>query len=50
MLGSCALFLSALKSVGVDVSGQSGPLKDLPPDVTCYVGWANRPIFVSSYL
>jgi hypothetical protein len=50
MLGSFALFLSALKSAGVDVSAQTGPLKELPPGVTAYVGWANRLIFVSSYL
>jgi hypothetical protein len=50
MLGTFALFLSALKSAGVDVSGQAGPLKELPPGVSGYVGWANRLIFVSSYL
>lgn len=50
MLGTFALFLSALKSAGVDVGAQAGPLKELPPGVTAYVGWANRLIFVSSYL
>ena len=50
MLGTFALFLSALKSAGVDVSGQTGPLKALPPGVSGYVGWANRLIFLSSYL
>jgi hypothetical protein len=50
MLGAFALFLAALQSAGVDVSGQAGPLKDLPPGVTGYVGWANRLIFASSYL
>lgn len=50
MLGAFALFFAALQSAGVDVSGQAGPLKELPPGVTGYVGWANRLIFVSSYL
>jgi len=50
MLGMFALFFSALKSAGVDVSEQTGPLKELPPGVSGYVGWANRLIFVSSYL
>jgi hypothetical protein len=30
MIGAFALFFSALKSAGVDVSGQAGPLKELP--------------------
>ena len=50
MLGTFAVFLPALKSAGVDVSAQTGPLKELPPDVLGYVGWANRLIFVSSYV
>lgn len=50
MLGTFAVFLSALKSAGVDVSAQTGPLKELPPGVSGYVGWANRLIFVSSYV
>jgi len=50
MLGTFALFLSALKGAGVDLSSQAGPHKELPPDVTGYVGWANRLIFAASYL
>ena len=50
MLGTFALFFSALKSAGVDMSGQSGPLKVLPDGVSGYVGWANRGLFVTSYL
>ena len=50
MLGTFAVFLPALKSAGVDVSAQTGPLKELPPGVSGYVGWANRLIFVSSYV
>ena len=50
MLGAFALFFSALKAAGVDMSGQTGPLKDLPAGVSGYVGWANRLIFIASYL
>ena len=50
MLSTFALFFSALKSAGVDMSGQAGPLKELPAGVSGYVGWANRLIFVASYL
>lgn len=50
MLGAFALFFAALQSAGVDLSGQAGPLKELPPGVTAYVGWANRLIFASIYL
>lgn len=50
MLGAFALFLSALKAAGVDISGQTGPLKELPPGVSGYVGWANRLLFAASYL
>ena len=42
MLGAFALFFSALKSAGVDMSGQAGPLKELPAGVSGYVGWTNR--------
>lgn len=50
MLGTFALFFSALKSAGVDVSAQTDPLTELPAGVSGYVGWANRLIFVASYL
>ena len=50
MIGAFALFFSALGRAGVDLSGQAGPLAELPPGVTGYVGWANRLIFASSYL
>ena len=50
MLGTFALFLSALKAAGVDMAGQSGPLKELPTGVSGYAGWANRALFAASYL
>ncbi|HET7714417.1 MAG TPA: DUF998 domain-containing protein [Bauldia sp.] len=50
MLGAFALFFSALKAAGVDMSGQNGPLKELPEGVSGYVGWANRLLFIASYL
>lgn len=50
MLGAFAVFISALKAAGVDMSGQAGPLKELPAGVTGYVGWANRLLFAGSYL
>jgi hypothetical protein len=50
MLGAFALFLSALARAGVDLSGQAGPLTELPAGVSGYVGWANRLLFASSYL
>jgi hypothetical protein len=50
MLGTFALFFSALKAAGVDVSGQDGPLKELPAGVSAYVGWANRLLFLACYL
>ena len=50
MIGAFALFVSALTRAGVDLSGQAGPLAELPAGVNGYVGWANRLIFASSYL
>jgi hypothetical protein len=50
MLGAFALFFSSLKAAGVDMSGQSRPLAELPAGVTGYVGWANRLLFAASYL
>ncbi len=50
MLGALAMFMSALKSAGVDVTTQTTPLKQLPEGVSGYVGWANRLLFACSYL
>jgi Protein of unknown function (DUF998) len=50
MLGAFALFFSALKAAGIDMSGQTGPLKELPSGVSGYVGWANRLLFAATYL
>jgi Protein of unknown function (DUF998) len=50
MLIGFALFFSALKASGIDVSAQTEPLKALPEGVSSFVGWANRLIFLSSYL
>ena len=50
MIGAFALFVSSLKAAGVDVSGQSRPLAELPAGVSGYVGWANRLLFAASYL
>lgn len=50
MLGTFALFISALKAAGVDMSAQTGPLKELPAGVSGYVGWTNRLLFAAAYL
>jgi hypothetical protein len=50
MIGAFAMFISALKSAGVDVSAQTGPLSQLPQGVSGYVGWANRLLFAATYL
>jgi hypothetical protein len=50
MIGAFALFFSSLKAAGVDMSGQSRPLAELPAGVSGYVGWANRLLFATSYL
>lgn len=50
MIAAFALFFSSLKAAGVDMSGQSEPLKELPAGVTGYVGWANRFLFAATYL
>ena len=50
MLGALAMFMSALKSAGVDVTAQTSPLSQLPNGVSGYVGWANRLLFASTYL
>jgi hypothetical protein len=50
MIGTFVLFFSALKAAGVEMSAQSGPLKELPAGVSGHVGWANRALFAASYL
>lgn len=50
MLGTLALFFSALKAAGVEMSAQTGPLQELPAGVSGYVGWANRLLFAATYL
>lgn len=49
MAGAFALFFSALSRAGVDMSGGT-PLAELPAGVDGYVGWANRLVFLSTYL
>jgi Protein of unknown function (DUF998) len=50
MLGALALLFSGLKAAGIDMSGQTGPLTELPAGVSGYVGWANRLLFAATYL
>jgi hypothetical protein len=50
MLAAFGLFVWSLSAAGVDMSKQSGPLSELPPGVSGYVGWANRLLFAASYL
>lgn len=50
MLGALAMFMSALKSAGVDMTAQTTPLRELPAGVSGYVGWANRLLFAATYL
>jgi hypothetical membrane protein len=50
MAAGFMLFFSALKAAGVDVSGQTEPLKELPEGVSSFVGWANRLFFLANYL
>ena len=50
MLAAFGLFVWSLSAAGVDMSKQSGPLAELPPGVSGYVGWANRLLFAASYL
>jgi hypothetical protein len=50
MLATLALFFSSLTAAGVDMSGQKTPLTTLPTGVVGYVGWANRLLFMASYL
>lgn len=50
MLGALALFFSALKGAGIDLSRQTAPLSGLPSGVTGFVGWANRLLFAATYI
>jgi hypothetical protein len=50
MVGALVMFMSALKSAGVDVTAQTTPLAQLPAGVSGYVGWANRLLFASTFL
>jgi hypothetical protein len=50
MLAAFGLFVWSLSAAGVDMSKQSGPLAELPPGASGYVGWANRLLFAASYL
>ena len=50
MLGALAMFVSALKSAGVDMTAQTTPLRELPAGVSGYVGLANRLLFAATYL
>ena len=49
MLGAFVMFFTALQAAGVDMSGQTGPLRELPSGVSGYVGWANRLLFATTY-
>lgn len=50
MLGAFAMFIVALQGAGVDMSAQTSPMKELPPGVSGYVGWANRLLFAATYV
>jgi hypothetical protein len=50
MLGALAMFFSSLQGAGVEMSAESSPLKELPPGVSGYVGWANRLLFAATYV
>lgn len=50
MIGAFIFFFSSLKAAGMDMSSQSGPLKELPAGASGYVGWANRLLFAATYL
>jgi hypothetical protein len=50
MIGALMLFFSSLKAAGVDMTGRSAPLNELPTGVSGYVGWANRALFAATYL
>jgi hypothetical protein len=50
MLGTLFQLFAALKGAGIDMSTQAGPLQALPAGVSGYVGYANRLLFLTSYL
>jgi hypothetical protein len=50
MVGAFVLFFASLKAAGIDVAAQTSPFQELPSGVTGYVGWANRLLFLTSYL
>lgn len=50
MLVALVMFMSALRSAGVDVRAQTTPLTELPEGVSAYVGFANRLLFLATYL
>lgn len=50
MIATLMMFFGALKAAGIEMSGQSEPLKVLPEGVNGYVGWANRLLFAATYL
>lgn len=50
MAGALMLFMSSLQAAGIVMSAQAEPLDELPAGVSGYVGWANRLLFVASYL
>lgn len=50
MLAALALFFSDLGAAGVDMARQKTPLAALPAGVAGYVGWANRMLFLASYV
>jgi hypothetical protein len=50
MLGTFALSFSSLSAAGVDMSGRTEPLSELPAGASGYVGWANRLLFAATYL
>jgi hypothetical protein len=50
MIVALVMFMSALRSAGVDMTAQTRPLAQLPAGVSGYVGWANRLLFASTFL
>jgi hypothetical protein len=50
MAASMAILFSTLKTAGIDMAAQTGPLDALPPGVTAWNGWANRLLVVAYYL
>jgi hypothetical protein len=50
MIVALVMFMSALRSAGVDMTAQTRPLAQLPAGVSGYVGWTNRLLFASTFL